>query len=165
MTDVTTSGGAFPTTNLYSGRPFYRSDLGIWCYYAGDWLTMERDYVEITATGISANNTSSQRRISDTYAAWIDEIALTTNVATTNDGSNYWTVAVVSANATFGSTTTVHTIDTSGDSASTATAHDSTSPDTQNPANYGAIYWTLTKTSSPGNINVHLGVYVRYIIT
>jgi hypothetical protein len=89
---------------------------------------------------------------------------MTTNVSTTNDGSNYWTITVSSADAAFASKVTIHTFDTSADTANTHTDH-SDVPDDTSPANYGGIEILASKTASPGNLQYGFGLAYRMIVT
>lgn len=65
QTDFATSGSAFPTDNLFTGREFFRTDLGLLAYYNGTrWLTVSEyttPYIFNTAapTNFSTANTNS----------------------------------------------------------------------------------------------------------
>lgn len=74
-----------------------------------------------------------------------------TFVATTNDGSNYWTITlskVTAANAK----TTICTVTTSADTVSTWTAHEDSADEAVAGATYIAFEIVATKTGAPGNL-------------
>lgn len=158
-------GAAFPASPS-SGDPFFRDDLGFWCYYDGTrWLSQEFSIGDIQVA-LSATASRWYRLPVGSYGLFIPNRAIVCSsyVATTNDGSNYWTISITATNTTFGDDTVLHAFNTSGDSANTWTAHDDV-PDSQTPSSANGIEVVITKSSSPGNINLSFGLAYRMIIT
>lgn len=164
MANLLVKGAAFPGSPS-TGDPFFRDDLGFWCYYDGTrWLTVNEYSVGRAAFTLSADALNHVGITRNDYALYFTRINLALIVATTNDGSNYWSYEVRSYTETVGANTVVLSGNTSSDSADTWTSHTAT-PSTQNPANYGNLHLDLAKTSSPGNITAHITANYRLIVT
>lgn len=170
MTDILQSSGAFPVTNLYTGRVFWRSDLGLWCYYDGaQWLTepIPFPWFEKTLT----TTQSFQIRLpvtlgSTAYSVYLDNhIDLSTFVSSTNDGSNKWTGTIAITDSLFANAETIHTFDTGAapDTASTWTNHDD-APDVAAPSVGEGITISVIKTGSPGALTLSFAFMYQLII-
>lgn len=161
------SGTAFPGSPATNDR-FFRTDLGFLCYYDGTrWLTAhEYSYQAPYNTGSATGTiTNTFARIRNDYATWFTRVAFNTQVATTNDGSNYWTFQIISYNTTFAANTVIFSVSTNADTVNVWTNHDAT-PSTQNPANYGGLVVNVSaKTGTPGAFAVMANIYYRLIVT
>jgi hypothetical protein len=160
-------GTSFPASPA-TGRMFFRSDLGLDCYYDGArWLTINEFVSSIDSfTVLSANGNVSVGAIRTDYKPYITRYVVHTNVATTNDGTKYWTIDIRSLSATYANTTTVTTFTTASDTASTWANHESsTMTGTATPDNSGNFDINCTKTSTPGNLTYTIAVYYKLIVT
>ena len=158
-------GSSFPASPS-SGDPFFRDDLGLWCYYDGTrWLTQPK-VISQERNSISSNGEVIGRLPSSSYSVYIPSfnVVTTTQVSTTNDGSNYWTVTVQITNSTYSSATTIHTFTTAADTADAWTAHDD-APDSQTPTENDGYLLIYAKTGSPGAIRIAVGFEYQLIIT
>ncbi len=156
-------GTAFPTSPV-SGDMFYRSDLKMLCVYDGTrWLTAQR-----FSFGINSLNTSGGANLGcrtlGTYGLYAETVCLSTQVIAPNDASNYWTVIFNARNTTRTATSALQSFNTAADAAGAYVARETT-PSTQAPANYGILDITLSKSGSPGNLDLYAALYWRYIIT
>ena len=99
---------------------------------------------------------------------YISDIFITTNVATTNDGTNNWTgITLYSITPTSsGATSIMGALSTASDTANVLTDRDGdiTYPD-RTPSNYGGLSFIATKNNSPGDLTLYLCVEYRMIIT
>lgn len=158
-------GSSLPSS-ASTGTKFFRSDLGLLCYYDGTrWLSEER-HLHGFEVSVSATFSRWLRIPTGGYSIYIPNknVVSTSYVATTSDGSNYWTVAISATDSVWANGTTIHSYTTASDTADTWTAHDDT-PDSQTPSNGAGIYVLCTKTSSPGALNVAWSLAYRLIIT
>jgi hypothetical protein len=157
-------GSAFPGSPATNDL-FYRTDLGLLCYYDGaEWLTVE-EYVSLTGSvAASVNTTGNIQMLRDGYQPYFTRCSIITNVATTNDGSNYWTVKPRSLNKTLAASTDILSFTTSADTVAAYTDH-SANPSTAKPTNYGMICTRVDKTGSPGTISCYPTYHYRLIIT
>lgn len=161
-------GTAFPSSNLYDGYLFFRTDIdaGMLCFYDQtntQWLTVTEYTAEVSRSGIGA---AEERDIIEmgSYAPYITRIVAKTKVSTTNDGSNYWTLKVQGENLARDTESDVYSVNTSADSADTWTDH-SGAADTAAPTNYIFLITDVAKTLSPGNIDYTVTMHYRYVIT
>lgn len=158
---ASTSGTAFPGSPANNDR-FYRTDRDLEYFYDGtQWLTTQLLTVPITnSTALSATNADFAHvgLFQPTYSVYLVDLRGATYVATTNSGSAYWTVELKKAsdNAVVGSF-------------STGTTPDTPSVLTDHVAAIGAVstekglYLSATKTSTPGNLSMYLGVTYRLV--
>ena len=162
-------GSAFPTENLYDGYPFHRTDInsGLDCFYDATntrWVTAELHGCKFAYELLTGDATMAEVFwVGNDYAIATERIAIRTYVATTNDGSKYWTVTC-SSTALDGTATSILAFTTASDTASTYTKHDAAAS-TVAPANYGGFKIAAAKTSTPGNMYVYATIYYRLIIT
>lgn len=162
--EPTNSGTSFPGSPT-AGDRFFRSDLGLHCYYDadGDWVTVadygipfpEADY---TVTTDNINKTW----LGDNYQPKFTVLELRTRVSTTNDGSNYWTVTIVSL-ALDNSAEVIKSFNTGADTVNVYTDKGSV-PAVPNPTDNGGIKLITTKTGSPGTLRMSVTVYFKKII-
>ncbi len=163
MATRTTYGSAFPGSP-YTNEPFMRTDLGLWCYYDGTrWLTAHEYTLNFAEATVSATANGTITWIGDTLQPYFSRIEARTYVDTTNDGSNYWTLAVRSI-LLDNTVTTVTTFNTSGDAADTY-VDNSEDADTTVPANYGGAYIRYVTTGTPGDLTYSITARYRLIIT
>lgn len=164
------SGTAFPASPPTSSR-FFRTDLGFDCYYDGTrWLTVAEystpligsdNSVAFASRGTSGFLQYGRFRID--YAPYITRVVVATNVATTNNGTNYWTIKIQGVNTNFTAGTDLWTFNTSADSVATWTHHDGVT--TNVPANYHFAVTRVDTTLAPGTITVLPTVFYRLIVT
>lgn len=148
-----------------SGDLFFRTDLGLMTYYNGTrWLTVNQYSLPLANdTVLQPFSANGQPQYSapwgGVYDLWLEHWYATTSVATTNDGTKYWTCVLEN-----NSGTDIATFNTSADTASTATFHTVT---------IGALLGTsvkwvqtnITKTSTPGTLVLFSHVSYRLVIT
>jgi hypothetical protein len=96
--------------------------------------------------------------------SWVaTRVVMLTNVATTNDGSNYWTIGVDGKNLALSANTTISSANTAADSPDTWTSHEE-APDTASPgANDQWLNMFVVKNGSPGNLDVYITVFYRMV--
>ena len=160
-------GTAFPASPATNDR-FFRTDLGWLCYYDGTrWLTVhEYTHSTILPIGTSVSNaylaTFYQR---GGYQPYFTRYAGRRYVQTTNDVSNYWTIAAVLYTQAYGGGTTLDTFSTSADGVLTTTTFDRTPNTAQTNASYGLLAISFTKTGSPGSAFCEMTMSYRLIVT
>lgn len=147
-------GTSFPGSPA-SGDRFYRTDRKIEYEYDGTrWLSVSQHRVAIatnralspfSATGVVLDSPTPQAE--DATNHFLEKIVYETNVNTTNNGSNFWTVDAVS-----GGGTSMGSFTTAADTVGTWTPH---------VTSVNAVYGSgvisvriLTKTGAPGVIFV-----------
>jgi hypothetical protein len=177
LTPVTTldrgRGTAFPTAGLdggalVAGERFFRTDLGLACYYAGAaWLTVEQFQCDVTPysrnplpfAGAGATTVLIVPQRTD-YASYYVRAKAYLDVLTTNNATNYWQCSLYLGG------TNVWTFNTSADAAGTGlNKEDSTAAVTA-----GAAFSKLDVIKSgagaaPGSLFVTVSYWYRLIIT
>lgn len=134
-TPLTSSGTAFPSGPA-TGMRFFRSDLGLECYYDGTrWLTLNEYECILTtseAQAASFNATTVNVRngaMRSDYAAYITRAQFYIFCGLTNNGANYFTYTTVDHLGN-----TIWSFNTSADTANANNAHNaSTGAFTQPP--------------------------------
>lgn len=167
---LTTIGTSFPTTGLYQGRPFDRSDIMRRGYYDlanTRWLSEPYEFPWlIRATALQpfpGNDWVYQAAQHDTFACWLDRFDINTYIVGTNNGSNYWTIdlndASNAARATFNTSTQAGSTWSGG--------HRSTGTFTGNPFATSNMYFEIkiTKTGAPGNLYCGVMLRARDVLT
>ncbi len=158
------TGTVFPTTDLYEGQRFYRTDLNIDCFYDGaDWVTCAEYTVELPEATYAATTSSAIQWVGDIYQPKWQRFEVRAFVDTTNDGTHYWNVYIRQNNLAAGSQNNV-----------SITTTISLAPDTwldlgepaENPtdAAYGVAFFTVAKADTPGNITCSMLAKYRLII-
>jgi hypothetical protein len=161
------SGTAFPgspPTNLV----FYRSDLGLLCYYDGTrWLTVHEYYVPIILRQtFTLTNSLVEQVIRTDYAPYFTRSVTLTNVAAPNSGAAYWTFTSAGINTARSASTTIETWNTSGDTAAVETLRDNAPNTSATIANRTLIRGVVQITAgAPGAITIAHALYFRLIIT
>ncbi len=167
------SGAAFPASPA-TGRVFFRTDLGWWCFYDGArWLTTFETAHPLAisdaanpVTYAGAGNTIVQRTpYRSDYSIYVTRVATVTLVATTNNGTNFWTYTLRAVVADGSSPTNIHTFTTAGDAAGAQSNHDaapSVAPPVFASRNYFDI--VVTKTLAPGALTLWSTVYYRLVV-
>lgn len=159
-------GASFPSTPATDQR-FFRNDLGLLCYYDGTrWLT-EEEYTANYANAATASGSGGGfifDPIRGDHAPYIVRVTAIYRVVTTNDGSNYWTIAVRGVTTTVSASTTIHSWDTSAISPDVYTKTDAAAT-TANPANNSRFQLLLTETGTAGTIQIGVTIYYKLIVT
>lgn len=162
------SGTSFPA-NKATGDRFWRTDLGLECYYDGTrWLTTNVYRIDMSVADVLHNTTTAAvflraTTADTTYDRWLVSYECTTYVNATNNGSNYYSFDLRKATAA-GSYSSIATFNTSGDTVSNQTPH---------AAALGALLgntnlWldiNVAKTGNPGGLRVVCAVFYRLVIT
>ena len=119
-------------------------------------------YIPLSATVLTFLTTS---QIRTNYAPYITRVAVTTNVATTNSATKYWTVYFIGYDLPQTGITYIDSFTTAADTVNVLTLHEQAPVYTSTPAdrNYLAFYCNLT--STPGAITVYPSFYYRLIVT
>ena len=98
------------------------------------------------------------------FNPYFTRCAVSTLVATTNDGTHHWQVLFRGVSLDFVSTTTIFSIDTSGDTADVYTDHEGNASD-NTPTQDIYVDIALVKVDTPGNLTVAGSIYHRFIVT
>ena len=167
-----TQGTAFPTSGLVDGQRFFRTDLGLDCYYDSaltKWLTCneyEMPHYCLGAIAQSAvNGIVNYLVIPSDYAVYLTRWVATTTVATTNTGAAYWTLALISRTATNVATTlSSFTTGATPDTVGQWTQHDIAINAVLDAAAKNMYYANTVKTGAPGNVTILAGLYFRKVI-
>ena len=151
---------ASPNTNdLY-----YRTDLDMLCFYDGvRWLTAHEYSADFmlfdSSPPFSAAGTTVYAwapRLD--YSLYITQARALTQVAATNNGSNYWTISLYRDN------TAIWTFNTSADTAATLYNKTSAINAVHTPTTW-MRYRIDSDTGPAGNINMSVTLYYRLVIT
>ncbi len=164
-----TEGAAFPTTGLYTGRKFYRTDLFLDCFYDGTrWLgpefpvtlTLNGASTTFTATGALAYGVARQD-----YQLYATTGHFHINVTGTNNASNYWTMEFGTRDSAAASTGLTPTSDTSTLTSGTGYSRKVTINALVPTSAVYFYFQAKTKTGSAGSANV-VGpvIFVRPVI-
>lgn len=165
-------GTAFPTVGsdggaLQAGTRFFRTDLGWAAYYDGTrWLTAHEYVLPIVYFSTISINTDSQNipiPAATTYDIYITRETFITNVAATNNGSNFWTLIGQALNTANSAATTILTFDTHLDTAATYVVHEGVT--TNIPANKTWYRTNAAKTGTPGNLTYAVSLNYRLVLT
>jgi len=160
------AGTVFPT-GITSGYRFFRTDLGWECYYDGTrWLTVHECTLPLVfLTTIGGNTDSGNIPIpaSTTYGIYVPRVTVITNVATTNNATNYWSLQGQGLNTANSAADALLAFDTKLDAASTYVVHEGIS--TSIPTNKTWFRTNATKVGAPGNLTYSAALNYRLIIT
>lgn len=168
-------GTAFPASadipgGLLAGDRFWRTDIGVACYYDGTrWLTVHQ-YSEplLPAPGIVVPKTDAAyvnnqsvcfNAAASGYGIYFNAAYGWMFVATTNNGSNYWELEITNTGTSCG------TFSTAADAANTNLYKSATTPVVLAA---GRQYWQLRTSNNvgaPGNLSFAFTVFYRLIIT
>lgn len=165
-------GTIFPPGRL--NRRFFRTDLGLECYYDGArWLTVN-EYSQHLVTVAGTGNYSSTVTNAQLYNApidqslggsWVTRLNFGVYVGTTNNGSNYWTVQAYTADITDASSVNLgSSFNTTAVSANNRNLFSVIVGAAANVSH--RMYWlSVTKTSGPGTLSITGVVFYRLIVT
>lgn len=161
------SGTSFPTAA--TGDRYWRTDLAREAYYDGTrWLGVEvpgpvTPVDAQAATGATPN--FGRCVIPNDFDIYVTTIDMSTFVATTNNGSNYWTVSAYKVNAA-NSLTSLGSFNTSGDTASNWTHHEIDVNAVVDKATYFGLSLGGAKTAgAPGAISWMVQFRYRLVLT
>ena len=163
----TPSGASFPTSPT-TGFLFFRTDLGFLCYYDGTrWLTTHEYVLDADAAAVPANNTAPYEwQMRQDYNPFFTRVTATVIVATTNNGTNFWTVRFRGLILDRSGATTIHDFTTAADSADGYLLKDAVPTGSQTPANDNTVQVFVTQTLAPGALTiVSASVAYRLIVT
>lgn len=148
-----------------------RTDLDLPCFYDGArWLS----YEIFSSSGMltlatTTSGTQALLRVNRTdYALYITRVVVLARVNTTNNGSNFWTMATRGLDAALATNSVIYSSTTAAYTAGTFTALEVAAGAggfTATPTQYQWFDLALTKTGAPGSIDVASTVYYRQIIT
>lgn len=146
-----------------SGDLIYRTDLLTWAVYDGNrWLSQSELSLGKVDITFSADGSVKLGKLRTDRTPYVVRVSLLTHVATTNDGTNYWTITVRGRDAALSASSNVHQIDTSAHTVATYTESDAAPSVTGSPANDSLLDIAAVKTGSPGTLTVDVMVYYRY---
>lgn len=159
-------GTAFPGSPT-SGDLYFRTDLGWLCFYDGArWLTINEHSILSGVLSTTGNTTVVLGKIRTDYAIYVSRVSVLVNTATTNDGSNYWSITLDATNAAVSAATTIHAFTTSADSVGAYVERDTaTMSGTSIPTNRALLRINVVKTGSPGAITFYPTLFYRLIVT
>jgi hypothetical protein len=157
-------GGGYDEGTSFPGSPsdndkFFRTDLDMLFFYDGTrWLSAQQfiipfqPYTRGTFTGMSATASDCLSAIpafAPTFDFWMETLRWTSFVATTNNGTSFWRLVLRKFTAPNTATTIVQP-DTSSDTASSYTIHETTI-NALLGTNVQFLDVSWNKVSSPGN--------------
>lgn len=161
------TGTSFPGSPTTNDR-FFRTDLGWMCYYDGTrWLT---DFEMTLTTGLQTISVNPTFQViggfRGNYSIYVTRVNYLIFVSTTNNASNYWSIALRGLNGSYSAATTIDSFNTSAMTVATWTQRETAPASTSVPANsdfadlncsYGA--------GTPGTLNISSTVHYRLIVT
>lgn len=161
----TSSGTAFPA-NPSTNLRFFRTDVGLDCYYDGTrWLTTGEYTLTLYERATLGSSVAHDFVVRDNYTPYYTRVLMTTSVATTNNSTNYWSVFVQGLNLAISATTTILQINTDGDTVAVNTAH-SGIVTTALPTNRDYVRLIATiGAGAPGVLTTAVAVVYRLVVT
>lgn len=156
-------GTSFPASPA-TGTRFFRTDLGMECYYDGTrWLTSQIFTVGYSDVLSKSTNGAVGRYNADPdYQVYLVKLSVTAYVNTTNTGSAYWNLEFAWTNSANGFTT-IQTNNTSANTPNTWQRYDMTLNQVLD-ATARKMDLTATKTGSPGNLLLNSTLYYRLVV-
>lgn len=157
-------GVAFPPSPTANDL-FFREDLNLLCEFDGiRWLTVNEyslAFNPLNAVPIgTAGQASSIAPLNSTYDLVVQRTTLLTNVQTTNNGSNFWSMEIATSAGLV-----LHSATTSADAAGTWVRRNVATPLIVSASSVPYILVSATaKTGSPGNIFLYGALWYRLII-
>ena len=164
------SGSAWPASPV-TGQIHWHTTYHQWAYYDGTrWLSSIEYSATIPDAVYTASGNSVMVPLTANLTPYITRVAVHTNVATTNNGTNYWQVQAQGYNQTLttGAVAGGWTGSTGSgpDTAGTWYTH---ANDTLTYTAMGSYKWnlcgTVIKQGSPGNLTAGFTIYYRLILT
>jgi hypothetical protein len=146
--------------------PFFREDLGWWCYHDGTrWLTAH-EYTEAfpVLTNITVGTVHSNIPLRTDYKIWIEKITMMFRVDTTNASPNFWWLYIQVANSAYNQFNQVYSIASLSVAVNTWQIAEvvPTQPTMAQPA---VIYTQTVKQGTPGPLSFGATVRYRLIVT
>jgi hypothetical protein len=163
----TDSGSSFPTTQLFVGRRFFRTDLLMNFIFDGTrwWADSEQSFVINEQALFSANGNTVPRILICSLPSRIVAVSFGIFVATSNNASNFWSIEVQAVNDAFSTHTSVLTVTTASIAPNTNTRVQQAAT-TPEPGLGRVIYRLgLTKTGSPGDLRIMSSFSYRLVST
>lgn len=160
-------GNAFPGSPT-NGQWFYRNDRNVlyfWNNSVSRWLTVDLKYVPFSQAGVlNSGQTTAGQNLGGIVIAediFVEKWMTQTFVVTTNNGTNFWTVAFQKTSPA-NVQTSITTFDTSADTASTWTSHVVAVNALILASGFSLLQFSNTvKTSTPGNLFIVSQVTLR----
>lgn len=163
-----TNYGSANPTGWPSNVPFLRTDLGWWIYYDGArWLTAFELMVPACAnlSTATADGGFGGPDLRGDYAPYVTRVVISAYVATTNNGSNFWTLTLNAYNAAYTTATGIHAVNTSAQAINTWVQQDTSSLSGSGvPTNRARLFLTVTKFGTPGALTCQATLYHRLIV-
>lgn len=163
------SGTAVPA-NKATGDRYWRTDLGLQIYYDGTrWLTTQlfRDTFGVGNSLQPASSGTALGRLtpwSTTFDLWLVAWDASTYVATTNNGTNFWTLTL-NKHAADDSATALDNFATSGDTVNNWTQRRRLIGAAYVAANFREFSVISSNTLSPGGIYWAFSLEYRLVVT
>jgi hypothetical protein len=164
-------GTAMPTIGhdgaaVQAGARFFRTDLGFACYMDGTrWLTVHELTMGLAQQTYTVNTTSIVAPFRGGFAPYITRVSTEYQVATTNNAGNKWTLLYRGVNAAYAAATQIHSFNSDAPGAGVWALDDGAPNTTATPANQAFVDFGVSKTGSPGTIQVSLTIAYRLIVT
>lgn len=155
------AGTSFPASKATNDR-YWRTDLDLEFYWDGtQWLstTLYREPIVMPDTGTITNALTVNSSIgrftpwAATFDLWLVAMYTTTFVSTTNNGTNFWTIALKKYQSDFATNVTAASRSTSADAASTVIKAETAIGALWVPATYPIGQIEATKTLTPGSLS------------
>lgn len=169
---LTGNGTSFPASPP-TGSRYFRTDLGMEFYYNGTrWLSTQRITIPISNTEhvafpyAASVSVAHRATFGNDFDLWLEYWNCTSNVLTTNNGTNYWRSEMRKIDHNTGSSVLLVSFDTSADSTDLKNKQITINAVLGTASGYRSLYTTATKTLSPGDWRFTPGfVVARYIGT
>lgn len=163
-------GGSALPASAATGALFYRTDLGFLCYYDGTrWLTTNEYVMAAELTTFAAtNNSALDHAFRGDFIPYITRVAVVTNAAATNNGSNYWTITVAGVNLAKGAADTIYSFTTAAHTAATFVQTDVGGGTLTTQLLTNRQYWRTAcgiTAGAPGALTIHTSIYYRFVVT
>lgn len=163
-TTFATGGTSFPVSPSTNDL-FYRTDLGLLCFYDGArWLTTSEYSVVFPLQTFASTTNAIAAPFRGGYPVYITRVATEYYVPTTNNAGNRWTILYRGVNQSYASTNTIHGIYSDAPGAGVYALDDSAPNGTVALAYYAFVDYTFTKTGSPGNLSIAFTMTYRLIV-
>lgn len=165
-----TSGSSFPASPSTNQR-FFRTDLGLDCFYDGTrWLTVtsyELSAAPVESSGLPGSSTTAVPRsrwpVRQDFGLYLEKLVCATFINGTNNISNYWSISLQRFTS-LSVATTITSFNTSADSGTTYVNHD-TSIDAVLDASAITLNIIAEKIGAPGGIYCMPSLVYRLIVT
>lgn len=156
------SGSEFPSSPIDEDF-FYRSDLGLWCFYDGTRWLSETVFTTTFNAGWEGAAFYNVIAIRQDYNIYVERITCGHYVLTTNNSSNYWSASAILIDATLTSVN-LHSFTSQTESPDTWSFYDGAPTSASIASNVG-ISLNVTSVGSPGLLLPTYTFYYRLIIT